>query len=93
LQDAETTLWPQGHEWWWVIAMATMSFVGGWSHFAALNAHSGAVKLGMFYMMLPVAASLPKLVLKGELPTCKMIIAWILVGVAIWLISSDQPQE
>lgn len=88
--EAEAIRWPQGNEWWWAIAMATCSFVGGWSHFAALNNHSGALKLSMYYMLLPVCTSIPTILIKGEWPTWRTLLAWCLAGIAIWLVSSEE---
>ncbi len=89
-QGIEEIRWPQGHEWWWAGAMCIASFIGGWSHFAALNHHSGALKLSMFYMLLPVATSIPTILIKGEWPTWKTLLAWCLAGIAIWLIASEE---
>lgn len=88
--EADHIRWPEGNEWFWVAFMATCSFVGGWSHFAALNHHSGALKLSMFYMLLPVATSIPTIIIKGEWPSSKTLLAWCLAGAAIWLIASEE---
>ncbi len=82
--------WPEGNEWWWVAAMGIASFIGGWSHFAALNQHAGALKLSMFYMLLPVCTAIPTILLKGEWPTWKTLLAWVLAGIAIWLVTDQE---
>ncbi len=83
--------WPQGTEWAWIAGMIVCSFIGAFAHFAALNAHAGALKLSMFYMLLPVCSSIPALCLKGEVPSLKTVIAWVLAGIAIWLAKDQSP--
>jgi drug/metabolite transporter (DMT)-like permease len=79
---------PQGKQWIFVLLMVLASFVAASSHFQALHEQSGAVKLTMFYCLLPVAASIYVAMLKGELPNARIMVAWPIAALALYLVSS-----
>lgn len=87
----EPLSYPQGKEWWFVILMIFASFVAASTHFAALHKHTGAAVMCIFYSLLPVTASLLVFIFsKREAPSPKMIIAWILAGIAVYLVASEK---
>lgn len=79
---------PQGRQWLFVILMVFASFIAASTHFQALHEQSGAVRLTMFYCLLPVAASLYMAMFKGEVPSIRTFAAWIAAALALYLISS-----
>lgn len=82
---------PEGSQWTFVVLMILASFVAASSHFAALNQDAGAVKLTMFYCLMPVAASLFMAVFKQELPSWRVVAAWFVAAFALYLVSSGKP--
>ncbi len=76
---------PSGHQWTLIAAVAILSFFADWSHFSALERRAGSAVLATFYMLLPVICSL----LKFQLPSSNMILAWLLGGVALFLVSGE----
>lgn len=87
----EGSAWPRGAEWVFVLLMAGASWVAAQCHFSALYYQSGAVMLTMFYVLLPVMASVYAAIFKGEWPTSRLVVAWVLAGVALYLVSTRPP--
>ncbi len=81
---------PQATQWIFVILMILASFIAASAHFEALHKGSGAVKLTMFYCLMPVAASFYMAIFKWECPNYKTIGAWLLAATALYLLSSDE---
>lgn len=86
---------PQGSQWIFVFLMIVASFVAASSHFAALHHDSGAVMLTMFYCLMPVAASLFMTLFKQELPGWRVVVAWVIAALALYLVSTGKtgPRE
>lgn len=68
-----------------ILGIAFVAFLADWFHFAALNQRVGAVVIATSYVLIPVACS----IMKWESPSLKMIVAWILGGIALYLISDE----
>ena len=87
----EETRLPTGNEWWYVVLMVAASFIAASAHFYALNQRATAVVMCTFYALLPVTASLLVFVFsKRELPSWKVILAWVLAAVAVYLVASEK---
>lgn len=84
---------PRGKEWSFVGLMVLASFVAALAHFAALHEGAGAVSLTLVYCLLPVVASLFAAVFKGEIPTLRLVLAWVAAAVALALISGNRPAD
>lgn len=81
---------PEGNQWLFVILMIVASFIAAETHFAALNRQSGAVTLTMFYCLLPVAASFYMAIFKWELPNYRVVLAWLVAALALYLLSTGE---
>lgn len=68
-----------------IAAVAICSFLADWSHFAALHYKAGTVELAMFYLLIPVICS----VIEMRIPSMNMIVAWILGGAALLIVSFE----
>ena len=68
-----------------VVAVGVLSFLADWCHFGALHYKAGGTVLATFYMLLPVFSSM----MKGNVPSLRMIAAWVLGGAALYLISHE----
>jgi drug/metabolite transporter (DMT)-like permease len=91
--DKKELSMPQGGEWVFMILMIAASFVAALAHFAGiLSEEGGATKLSMFYMLFPVFTALLIGAFKGNWPDVRTILAWGFAAVAIYLISTSQPQ-
>lgn len=72
-----------------LILVSGFSFLADWSHFEALKRHASSAALATFYVLIPVICT----AMKGELPSGRMVAAWILGGAALLLISSELTNE
>lgn len=68
-----------------LILVSGFSFLADWAHFEALKRHASSAALATFYVLIPVICT----AIKGEWPSWKMIAAWILGGVALYLIGDE----
>lgn len=90
-RSKEPLIYPSGKEWIFVGLMIAVSFVAASTHFAALHKHTGAAVMCIFYSLLPVTASILIFIFSNrEPPSWKMIIAWVLAGIAVYLVASDK---
>lgn len=87
---ADKPRWPKGGEWNWVGLMILASFVAAFAHFAAITGKAGAVTLTLFYALLPVVAALFSVLVKGEWPSLRMVLAWGLGAAALVLLATGQ---
>lgn len=87
---ADRPRWPTGGEWNWVGLMILASFVAAFAHFAAITGKAGAVTLTLFYALLPVVAALFGVLVKGEWPTPRIVLAWLLGAGALVLLATGQ---
>lgn len=71
-----------------VVLMILASFIAASAHFHALTTGTGAIKLTMVYMLLPVAASFYMFIFKLQIPDLKIVAAWALSVVALYLLST-----
>jgi drug/metabolite transporter (DMT)-like permease len=71
-----------------VALMVLASFIAASAHFHALASGTGAIKLTMVYMLLPVAAAFYMFIFKHEFPDSRIILAWVLSVVALYLLST-----
>lgn len=81
---------PQGNQWIFVLLMIAASYIAASAHFNALTEQSGAVMLTMFYCLMPVAASLYMAIFKWELPSFRMVAAWLVAALALYLLSTSE---
>lgn len=81
---------PQGYQWFFVALLIGASFIAAVSHFEALHHESGAVMLTMFYCLMPVAASFYMACFKREVPNLRIVLAWIVAAVALYLVSTSK---
>lgn len=79
---------PDGKQSAFIILMILASFIAASAHFQALTTGTSAVKLTMVYMLLPVAASFYIFLFKQQLPDIKIIFAWLLSAIALYLLST-----
>lgn len=82
---ADVITMPTGREWILIAAMVIVSFAADWAHFVALKANAGATILATFYLMIPVICTM----MKGEVPPARMLCAWALLGVALFLVKEE----
>lgn len=80
---------PGGKEILIVFAAAFLSFLADWFHFAALHQRVGAVIVATSYLLIPIMCS----AMKCEAPSLRMIGAWILGGMALYLMSGELTKE
>lgn len=87
----EDTDWPKGSSVWMFVAlMVGASFVAATAHFFALHEKSGAAVMTTYYALLPVTASVLVFTFSNqELPSLRMVLAWILAAIAIYLVTTD----
>lgn len=83
---------PQGSQWGFVVLMIGASFIAASSHFAALHHDSGAVMLTMFYCLMPVSAALFTAIFKLEVPNWRVVVAWLIAAIALYLISTAKTE-
>lgn len=76
---------PRGREWILIAVLGALSFLADWCHFSALHYRAGSAVLATFYLVLPVTCS----ILLWEPPSLRRVVAWILGGIAILLVSSE----
>ena len=81
---------PEGYQWIFIAILITSSFIAAVSHFEALNHESGAVMLTLFYCLMPVAASFYMALFKREMPGMRVIVAWLIAGLALYLLSTGE---
>lgn len=79
---------PNGKDWVFIILMIIASFGGAISHFFALNRSTGTIALTIYYMLLPVAGSIYVYIFRGNIPSIRIVIAWLLAGIAVILITT-----
>ncbi len=84
-----TTQVPGGKEILIITAAAFLSFLADWFHFAALHQRVGAVIVATSYLLIPIMCS----AMKCEIPSVRMIGAWILGGMALYLMSDELTKE
>lgn len=78
---------PQGKEWGLVSLMVGVSFIAATAHFVALHEHTGAATMCTYYSLLPVIASgLIFIFSTREVPSGRIILAWLLGALAVYLI-------
>ncbi len=85
------TDWPKGSSVWIFIGlMVAASFIAATAHFFALHEKSGAAVMTTYYALLPVTASALIFTFSShELPSLRMVLAWILATIAIYLVTTD----
>lgn len=76
---------PSKSECLYIGVMIFFSFVAAIAHFLALHYGAGATKISMSYAMLPAIIALMAYIFKKETPEPRLVAAWILIGVAIYL--------
>ena len=81
----KTVKLPVGREWAVIILIGFLSFIADWCHFAALTKRAGAAVLATFYILIPVFCT----ILRGEMPSWRMLGAWFAGAVALYLISEE----
>jgi uncharacterized membrane protein len=83
---------PNRSEWLFVLLMIAVSFIAATAHFEALHAKAGATTMCTFYCLLPVMAALLVFFFTEEhrLPSKRMIAAWLLGAVAVYLVVTDK---
>ena len=77
----EKIVWPSGAAWSWVVLAALLTFGADWAHFGALHHKAGAVVLCTSYALMPVMAT----AMKGEMPSTRLVIAWLFGAMALYL--------
>lgn len=85
------TEWPKGSSMWiFITVMIGASFVAATTHFFALHEKSGAAVMTTYYALLPVTASVLIFTFSShELPSLRMVLAWLLGTIAIYLVATD----
>ncbi len=78
---------PHANQMSFIASMIIVSFIAASAHFYAINQGIGTTRLTLVYALLPVAGSLYILILKRELPSWNLIIAYILAAIALYLVS------
>lgn len=68
-----------------IVAIAFISFLADWTHFAALSQKAGGTTVATFYVFIPIFCS----IMKWEAPSWRMLGAWVLGGIALYLISDE----
>ena len=83
--------WPsRPNEWGYVLLVCLFAAGGAWANFSALHHEAGAVVLCTVYMLLPVAAALIMAALGHHgFPSWRLMLAWALAGVALYLVGVD----
>lgn len=84
---------PDGYQWAFVLLMIAASFIAALAHFEALNRQAGAVMLTMFYCLMPVAASFYMALFKRECPSFRVVLAWIVAALALYLLSTGTGEK
>lgn len=85
-------VWPSRKEWGFVVLMVIVSFVAATTHFLALHNKAGSTTMGAYYSLLPVTAALLIYFFAKEqqLPSWRMVLAWVLGAIAIYLVSTEK---
>lgn len=91
LHGRESLIAPSAREWPFVGLMVIASFLAAWAHFAALHEGASAPVLAMFYCVMPMAASGWMFLFTGEIPSARMLLAWLFGAVALYLASTATP--
>lgn len=73
-----------------LVLMILASFVAASAHFEAINQGIGTAKLTLVYAFLPIAGAVYSAMFKKEMPSLNLIIACILAGLALYLVSTTQ---
>ncbi len=73
-----------------LVLMILASFVAASAHFEAINQGIGTAKLTLVYAFLPIAGAVYSALFKKEMPSLNLIIACILAGLALYLVSTTQ---
>lgn len=73
-----------------LILMIIASFVGASAHFEAINQGVGTAKITLVYAFLPVAGAIYSAIIKKEMPSLNLIVACVLAGAALYLVSTTQ---
>ena len=81
---------PSGTTTWFVILMILSSFVAATAHFIAIHEGLGTARMSLAYAFLPVAGALYISFFKRELPSWNLILACVLAGIALYLVSSSE---
>jgi hypothetical protein len=77
--------WPGRTEYGWLILVILLTFCADWMHFASLHNKVGAAVLCTSYALMPVLAS----AMKAEMPSGRLILAWICGSLALVLASQE----
>lgn len=88
--DRGKIVMPQGYQWIFILLMIASSFVAALAHFEALHRQSGAVMLAMFYCLMPVAASFYTALFKSALPNYRVMLAWLVAALALYLLTTGE---
>jgi drug/metabolite transporter (DMT)-like permease len=83
----ETHSLPTSKESIFVLLMVFCSFLAASAHFQALTTGTSAVKLSMFYALMPVMASIFAAILEHKYPSLHLFFAWILASAALYLVA------
>ena len=81
---------PEGYQWVFILLMIGASYIAALAHFEALNRQSGAVMLTMFYCLMPIASSFYMAIFKGALPNYRVVLAWLVAALALYLLSTGE---
>ncbi len=68
-----------------ICAVAFISFLADWTHFAALSHKAGGTTVATFYVFIPIFCS----IMKWEMPSLRIFASWVLGGIALYLISDE----
>lgn len=73
-----------------LVLMILASFVAASAHFEAINQGIGTARLTLVYAFLPIAGAVYSAIFKKEVPSVNLVIACLLAGVALYLVSITQ---
>ncbi|MEQ1849144.1 MAG: EamA family transporter [Candidatus Peribacteraceae bacterium] len=90
LSHKETLTMPNAATWGFVATMVFVSFVASSAHFQALHDGIGTAKLTIAYAFLPVVGAVYVALLKKEMPSVNLILACVLAGISLYLVSKIQ---
>lgn len=84
-EEMTTIAWPVGWQWVFIVIVGVATFGADWAHFGAIQKHASGPMLATFYIAIPIMCNM----MKGEIPSWKMVLAWILGGAALALIRNE----
>lgn len=69
-----------------IMTIGAVSFTADWTHYMAIVRKLDIVTLSMFYLLVPVICTAFKL----QIPTPKLFVAWVLGGLALYLVALNE---